>query len=140
MRRFAFVALSYAVVTCALLSCGRPPQRTLVGEWTGKDYLGHPAFMVFSPDGTVKLAIDHLELDGPTFGGTVTWRLDASKTPAHLDIVVKAPAKQGTVIPMIVRFISDRQIQIRIDEDLLSRPTNFSDDGSRNQIVFVKRQ
>jgi hypothetical protein len=122
MRRFAFVALSYAVVTCALLSCGRPPQQTLVGEWIGKDYLGHPASMVFSPDGTVKLAIGHLELDGPTFGGTVTWRLDASKTP------------------MIVRFISDRQIQIRIDEDLLSRPTNFSDDGSRNQIVFVKRQ
>ena len=78
--------------------------------------------------------------DGPSVGGSATWRLDTHQTPMHLDFVTKLSSGEETILPMIVRFISDQQIQIRISEDMQSRPTSFSTEESSNQLILVKRR
>ena len=128
------------IVTIALVSCSKTPDHLLAGGWTGQDSTGQTAMFVFERDGTVKFIMGHLVADGPTVGASVKWRLDTRQTPMHLDIVVKSPSSQERILPMIVRFISDQQIQIRTSEDMQSRPTSFSTEDSSNQLVLVKRR
>jgi hypothetical protein len=55
----------------------------------------------------------------------------------QLDIHVKGD-KGEVVMPMIVRFVSDKKIQVGMAPDMATRPSAFSPEDSQNQVTLAK--
>ena len=130
------------VMLCAaalLSSCAKPPSELIIGEWKGTDHTGETASLVFSRDGGAKMIQNDIVLDDSSVGGKVTWRIDDSHDPMHLDLVITDASGETQVLPMIVRFISDTKLQLRKSDDGNSRPVEFSDADVVNQITLTKQ-
>jgi hypothetical protein len=97
------------------------------------------ASFVLNSDRTFKIVFGNIVADGSMFGGKTEWRADMSRDPMTLDFVMTSAAGSQRVLPVIFRFITDQKIQMRISEDIQSRPTSFSSDDTRNQLVLVKQ-
>ena len=138
-RMLVYILVAFCVLfpTAAWV---QDPQGEVLGEWSGKDSDGYAMSFVFKADGTVLFIHGNTVIGGTTNKGTATWRLDASQNPMHLDVIVTTTSGETSTLPMIVRFLTDRVIQIRISEDMETRPTRFSDSDNPNQVVFRKQQ
>jgi hypothetical protein len=123
--RFRFV-VSLTAVALVVCSCSKTTEDKLIGEWKGTDSGGKTASFVFNRDRSVRMLMGNLVVDGPTLGGKVEWRVDATHEPMSLDIVATAPSGQQSVLPMIIRFITDQKLQVRTSPDMQSRPVGFS--------------
>jgi len=78
--------------------------------------------MILNRDRTARLIIANQVLDGSSLGGRFEWRVDSNHEPMWLDFVAtRSDGTQG-VLPMIVRFVGDRKIQVRWNADFTSRP------------------
>jgi len=121
------------------VSCARKPEQSLVGEWKGTDSTGQTVSIVLNSDRIFTIVQGNLVMDGPMVGGKVEWRTDTSRYPMTLDLISTSSSGQR-ILPMIFRFISDHQIQIRFGGDFgQSRPANFSADDTTNQLVLTKQ-
>jgi hypothetical protein len=78
-------------------------------------------------------------LDGSSVGATLTWKLDRTVDPMHLDIVMAKKSGKSKILPMIVRFLDEHRLQARMSEDMTSRPPSFSESVDRNQIVLERQ-
>jgi hypothetical protein len=129
----------FAVVVLSA-SCTRKPERSLIGEWKGTDSTGATASLVLNADRTFKIVLGNVVVDGATYGAKSQWRVDMSHNPMTLDLFVVSPSGQEVgAIPIIFRFVTDQKIQIKVGEDIQSRPTGFSADDTRNQLVLTKQ-
>ena len=125
------------VLTCFICSA-HSAEDPLVGVWSGFDSSGEIASLVFYANGAVTFIRGDLVLDPKSVGGSLIWRIDRTKTPMHLDLIgTKATGEQLT-LPFIVRFITDRKIQVKMAEDMKTRPVAFSENEDRNQMVLDK--
>jgi hypothetical protein len=114
-----------------ILACTKSPDDKLIGEWQGVDDDGVVASIVFEKNKTVKLIQGSLVLEG-------SYSVNKYKDYFELDIIVKQSSKTVTT-PMILRFVTDDKIQIRMSKDNASRPIGFSSTKDSMQIV-LKRQ
>src|SRR5262245_26630882 len=103
--------------------CSKKPDDRLIGEWKGTDSGGNIGSFIFNRDRTVRMVMGNVVLDGPTVGGKVEWRIDATRDPISLDLVVTRQSGEQDVLPMIIRFITDQKLQLRTTRDTQSRPT-----------------
>jgi hypothetical protein len=129
--RIIFKTISQLALVVFLFACTKAPGDRLVGEWKGTE---DTASVVFNRDRTFRMVFGNLVLDG------MEWRIDASHDPIAVDVVLTRADGQQQVLPMIVRFITDEKIQLRMSpDDLESRPTSFSAEDTENQLVLVKQ-
>jgi hypothetical protein len=138
--RIIFKRISQLAVVAVLFACTKAPEDRLVGEWKGTESTGETWSLVFNRDRTFRMVHGNLVFDGPTLGGKVEWRTDASHDPIALDVVLTRTDGQQLILPMIIRFIADQKMQLRTSPDTLPpRPTSFSVEDTENQLVLVKQ-
>jgi hypothetical protein len=111
----------------------------IIGEWHGTDGTGDSASYVFRENGEVKWIYGNVVIDTETLGTNFSWRLDTNTDPMQLDFVRGPSDEDGMVTPAIIRFVTDNKIQIRMSEDLTSRPIGFSPSDVEGQIVFIRQ-
>jgi hypothetical protein len=144
------VTTMYRSIACLLAftlalfgtACSKSPESRIVGEWVGTDPTGDSGAIILNADGTAKMVMNNTVLDGSSAGGSLKWKLDSSKDPMHLDIVGTNAAGQSMSLPMIVRFIGESQLQVRISDNGKSRPAVFSenvDDEDPNQMILNRK-
>jgi hypothetical protein len=85
------------------------------------------------------MVVGNLVIDGPTEGEKVQWRVDTTHDPISLDLVLSSQSGQQRILPMIIRFITDRELQLRTSSDMESRPTEFSANDTEHQLILVKQ-
>lgn len=107
-------------------------QKKLVGEWKGIDHRGEITSIFLEENGQAKFILGTVVLQGG-------WKLDASRIPIELDLTVQRPSTETATIPMIVRFLTENKIQLRMGDNMLSRPIGFSAEDERNQIVLERQ-
>jgi hypothetical protein len=78
--RFRFV-VSLTAVALIVCSCSKTPEDKLIGEWKGTDSSGKTASLLLNRDRSVRVLMGDLVVDGPTLGGKVEWRVDATHEP-----------------------------------------------------------
>lgn len=122
-----------------LTSCSQTLENKLIGEWEGTDNKGNIASFVFNKDKSANMIFGNVVIDGKSEEFDLNWEFDDNFDPMHLDLLIKHASAQTRTIPMIVRFISDTKIQLRISYDMKSRPTEFSNYDSENQIILTKQ-
>ncbi|MEY2485123.1 MAG: hypothetical protein QOH39_771 [Verrucomicrobiota bacterium] len=135
----ALTIINIAFATLLIAACSKSPTDKLVGEWKGTDSTGSTASVMLGADHTFRMVMGNSVLDGPTLGGKLEWRLDATHDPMALDVIAKKSSGEQRVIPMIVRFITDQKLQLRFSVDMQSRPASFSVDETRDQIIVTKQ-
>lgn len=133
-------AISLVAIAVLLNACTKSPADKLVGEWKGTDSGGQTASVMFNRNRSFRMVFGNLVLDGPTFGGKAEWSIDASHDPIALDVVLTPASGQQRVLPMIIRFITDRKMRLRISADMQSRPSSFSAEDTENQIIVDKQR
>jgi hypothetical protein len=113
--------------------------KELIGEWKGADNVQQTGYMILNSDRTARLIIANQVLDGPSLGGRFEWRVDTTHEPMWLDFVGTRSDGTAAALPMIVRFVGDRKIQVRWNSDFTSRPMNFADPDVTTQLVLSKQ-
>jgi len=136
VRYFAIVLF----LTFLVVSCSKPPESKIVGEWKGTDTNGRTIVFIFSENGDLKLIQENLVLEGGTKGiSKFSWRLDTDQDPMHLDFIRVSSKGESQTLPTIVRFITDSKIQLRQSEDKSSRPIQFSESDNFYQILLTRQ-
>ncbi len=74
----------------------------------------------------------------PGGGATAELRVSSAEEPIPLDVVITPKSGEKIVVPMIIRFITDRKLRLRVDPLMQSRPPGFSADDTQNQLILVK--
>jgi hypothetical protein len=74
-------------------------------------------------------------LDGAKAGGKIEWRIDVTKDPIPLDVIITAASGEQRVLPMIIRFLTDRTLRFCISPNIETRPTDFAATDGPNQMV-----
>jgi hypothetical protein len=133
-----YISVAFYLVLI-LVSCDKSPQDKIIGEWRGTDHAGETASFVFYKDSNAIMIQGNLVLDGKTLGEMVTWQLDDRQDPMHLDLVATSSSGESRTLPMIIRFLTDSKIQIRMSENMEARPIEFSDSDDINQIILIKQ-
>lgn len=135
----AQLGIAFALI---ISGCSKTPEDKLIGEWKGTDFRGQTASLSLNRDRTLRIGIGNLVLDEATMssgGAKAEWRVNFAREPISLDVVITPKSGQQIVVPMIIRFITDQKLQLRIDPDMKSRPIGFSADDPQNQLVLVKQ-
>ena len=112
-------------------------QQQILGEWKGTDSTGETASLIFYPDGRAEMRQGRMVLDDKTAGGKVTWELD-SQDPMHLDLVITVGDRERRML-MILRFVSDTQIQVQLSIDDTTRVRQFGPPGDPDQVTLTKQ-
>ena len=118
-------------------------EEKLVGEWQATDDSGS---FIFNSDGSVMLTTGNIALDSVE-EIKINWRIDDSQDPIHLDFVginKQTGIEEKTPIRIIIRFLTDDKIQIRMGEYLdngeWKRPDDFTDDlEDRSQFILTRQ-
>ncbi|MGB0317169.1 MAG: hypothetical protein ACPGCO_08425 [Flavobacteriaceae bacterium] len=112
----------------------------IIGEWHGTDETGESIVFVFSENRDLKWISGNVVMDTETLGANFSWRLDTNHDPMHLDMLrAPLPDEDAIVLPAIIRFVKDNKIQIRMSEDLTSRPIGFTPSDVEGQILFTRQ-
>ena len=138
-RNAIFRLLITTFFLISLSSCSQSPEEKLIGEWKGNDDTGKSASLVFNADRSARMIQGNMVLDGSSLGGKVTWELDASHDPMHLDLVMTMTSGDTKRLPFIVRLLGDKILQARIGEDSSKRPIAFSENKDINQIILERQ-
>jgi hypothetical protein len=131
-------AILFIVVAVIGYGCTKNPEDKIIGEWKG-DSGGTTASFVFNRDRTVRMIVGNVVVDGPTIGGKVEWRLDPTRDPMSLDVVRTNQTQGENILRMIIRFITDQKLQLRMSPDTKSCPVSFSAEDTENQLVLTKQ-
>ncbi len=126
MNKTVIHLLILIIVFALFLSCTKSPEDMLVGEWSGTDNKGQTALFIFHGDGNAEMVFGDRVINGENIDGTVTWKIYPDYDPIQLDLLVYKPSKEPFSLPMIMRFISDTEIQIAVADTFTFRPTEFS--------------
>ena len=137
MRAVALVGV--LLVTVSLAIGGEKPADKIIGEWKGTDSTGATASVVFAADHTFRMVMGNVLLDGAALGGKIEWRIDATKDPIPLDVIVTEASGEKRVLLMIVRFLTDRTLRFCVSPDMETRPTDFAAADGPNQMVVTKQ-
>lgn len=118
-------------------------EEMLVGEWQATDDSGS---FIFNSDGSVMLTTGNIAVESIE-DIQVNWRIDDSQEPIHLDFIginKQTDIEEKTPIRMIIRFLTDDKIQIRMGEYLNNgewkRPDDFTDDLEDKSQFILTRQ
>ncbi len=148
------LAVSLALSVALLTACSPRPDGTsgassrvdhqdlrakLVGEWKGLQQNGSTAGMIFRQDSSVVMYEDDEGFDASDVDGKLVWRAYGDSEPLNLDIIAIAPGREPMTIKMIMRFLSDEQIEIRMNEMPGIRPAQFEDPAPEGQVVLTKQ-
>ena len=79
--RFRFV-VSFIAVALIVCGCSKKPEDKLIGEWKGTDSGGKTASLLLNRDRSVRIIMGNQVIDGPTLGGKMEWRVDATHEPS----------------------------------------------------------
>jgi hypothetical protein len=135
--------LTAAVISIVCLCCGWSfsDQNPLVGVWTGIDDGGECNSLVFYADGSAALMLEgKLCIDGKSLDGTLTWKIDRTKNPIHLDLIATKDNGETQPLLFILEFMSDKKIRVKLSDNMIARPISFSDGDSGKQIVLHKEE
>ncbi|OIQ01054.1 MAG: hypothetical protein AUK35_00355 [Zetaproteobacteria bacterium CG2_30_46_52] len=140
MRVLFFKLFSAFILAMFVSSCTTELQENIVGEWKGTDHAEQTASFVFHADGNVKMMQGKNVLDSQSVSGSVTWSLDTEKNPMHLTLQIK-PAAGGEArdFPMLVRFVSENQMQLRMNKEMTPGVPLFSEQDTNNLILLTKQ-
>lgn len=131
--------LKTVCITLACCSWSFSEQEPLIGVWTGIDSSGEIASLVFEADGSASYIEDEkIVFDPKTIGASLIWKLDRTKDPMHLDLIGTKVSGETITFPMIVRFVDETKILVKMPTDLNARPVNFSESDDGNQMVLHK--
>ena len=133
------IPISLIVVVLILNACAKRPEDKLIGEWKSTDPDGAPWSIIFNRDRSFHMVVGSKVLDGVTTGEKTEWRVDASRDPISLDFVLTSQSGQQRLMPMIIRFITDQKIQIRMSPDMKTRPASFSAEETEQQEILAKQ-
>ncbi len=136
-NRFYFVVFIFFILM--VTSCSKNTHDKLYGEWKGTDNSGATASFLFGQDGTARMICGNRVADDKSIGGKVEWQINDKATPMELDILITDSTKTTFKIPLIFRFITDNQIQIRMSDDIITRPPQFSETDDNSQINFLRQ-
>jgi len=127
--------LSFICILLLLLlpACTKTPESDLIGEWKGVDNKGKIASIVLEKNKQAKFIKESLVLDG-------TWSANTTKNKKfiELDLIVMQSTKTVTM-PAIIRFLTKNKIQLKVTNDMVSRPEDFSTTEDKNQIVLERQ-
>jgi len=130
------------IAAVVLVGCGSSPEKKLIGEW--KD-INDEVLMVFNANGSVRMIDGNTVMDNTSEEiESMTWKLDASQDPMHLDLVftpsIKAATQETQTIKMIARFIADNKLQVRgFNDDGENRPSGFTAKKVDGQELWVRQ-
>ena len=119
-------------------SCSKSPEEQLVGEWRGTDSGGGSIIFIFNGDESASMIMGNIVLDGSSNGVSLKWKLFDTYTPMHLDIIGRRQGKTK-FIRMIARFVGENKLQIRLNNDLESRPTDFTTSNDKLQALLIRQ-
>lgn len=128
-RWFSIIVTLLTIVSCSLTS-----EQKIIGEWKGVDHTGEISSFTFYDDKKVKMT----KGNESSPDDAITWKIDDSKEPIHLDLLAKQNGETRT-LPLILRFINDTQIELRMGENILIRPEKFDSSDVINQIILIKQ-
>lgn len=111
----------------------------LVGEWKGVEADGATVGVVFRDDSSTVMYEDDEVFDAKDAGGKLIWRAYGDGEPLNLDIVAVAADGSQKTIKLILRFLSDTKIEIRMTKDPDVRPTQFEDPAPEGQVVLTRQ-
>jgi hypothetical protein len=117
--------------------CAKKPADKLVGEWKSTAD-GKPISFIFRLDRTAEVVIGNNVISRATANGKLEWRMDATRNPIVVNIVLAGPSGQSVTMPMIIRFITDRKLQVKIGI-MGSQPAGFSAEDTHDQVVLDKQ-
>jgi hypothetical protein len=131
----SFFILVITTLICA--SCSKSIHDKLVGEWKGTDNTGTTMSIIFEADGAARLINGNIVI-GPE--NNAKWKINDNVTPFQLDFVSTDLKGNTNTFPMIVRFVTNDKLQLRMNEDLKIRPTEFSNTDQAMQIILVRQK
>ena len=118
-------------------------EEMLIGEWQATDDSGS---FIFNSDGSIMLMTGNIAVDSIE-DIQFNWRIDDSQEPIYLDFIginKQTDIEKETPIRMIIRFLTDDKIQIRMGEYLNNgewkRPDDFTDDLEDKSQFILTRQ
>ena len=135
--------LMVVVISIVCLCCGWSfsDQDPLVGVWTGVDDGGECNSLVFYADGSAALMLEgKFLMDGESVGGSLRWKIDRTKNPVHLDLIATKADGEVRSLLLIIECISDKTILVKMSDNMMSRPTSFSNDDSGTQLTLHKEE
>jgi hypothetical protein len=153
MARFAITVALFGIVLLA--SCTVATQHDqleltptgLVGRWRGSDGTGKIGEMHFFTDGTIFLLIDTMRIGDAGAGSpfNVTYAIDASTTPWHLDVIAKKGAKELGVVRGLLEVIDTKTIRVGFDTESKMaftgpRPASFSSLRPESIVILKKER
>ena len=136
LKRSSIVVFATLVALLFTSAFAPLPDEDLVGEWVGTDdATGETISFVFNEDGTA-------EWEGVPAEADLTWELDATPAPMHLDLVGKNVHTDETMtLAFIVRFLDADELQLRAPSmDPSVRPEAFSESGDAEGELILTRQ
>jgi len=112
---------------------------SIIGEWVGIDTDGTSTSIIFNEDRSAEMIIKGMRISGAAFDRSVSWSLNTAYNPIHLDLIVSREARVDVVVPMIIRFHDDNTLEVRMTDDMKSRPERFLEADGINQILLYRR-
>jgi len=108
-------------------------EEKLVGEW-GNDDIS----FVFYKDGSLAIIVDDFVVSTEN-EKEVLWAVDTTSDPIYLDIIMRRNETEDEfIIPAILRFITDKKIQIVSTSDT-ERPISFFPPTEEDSVVLSKK-
>jgi hypothetical protein len=135
--RYSFIQSLLISLLCSCSSFQSDQSTKIVGEWSGNAKSGEKVTLIFEKDKSASFISNNQVMDSTTSGGKVSWELDTTKDPIHLDIVFTTRGEKK-IMPLIMRYLGERKIMIRIGDKGI-RPTSFTMESVENQIVLDKK-
>ena len=108
-------------------------QEKLVGRWDVTGNSGFTGSYVFRTNRSAAIVTGNKVVDDETLepGVNLTWKLDETQSPAHLDLVYVRGGDQEGVARLIVRLVTDNTMQIQLagERAFAVRPRSFGGNG-----------
>lgn len=117
-----------------------PYKFSLTGKWKSIDTHDSIDYLIFEADGHAAMQRGNEIIGGKEFGegskkGKMTYTVDFSMKPAHLDfIVTRLDTKDEMRIKSIIEVINDNEIKVAINSNPDGRPKTFDE----STIMFRK--
>ena len=135
--RYSFIQSLLISLLCSCSSFQSDQSTKIVGEWSGNAKSGEKVTLIFEKDKSASFISNNQVMDSTTSGGKVSWELDTTKDPIHLDIVFIAKGEKK-IMPLIMRYLGERKIMVRIGDKGV-RPISFTMESTNDKLVLEKK-
>lgn len=115
-------------------------RQDLIGTWLGIDDEGVRGGFVFRADGSADMIRNGVSFQETVIKdqGKITFRVDDSVTPIHLDLVVTRTNGKEQVLASIMQFIDSDTLKIR-QPNGGPRPKDFTH-AAANEVIVLQRE